>query len=206
MRYGDLDEPSVREVTPGDVPALSAAMARAFEDDPVYEWFLPDARTRLARMIQLNEIMFRRIMPLDSFELYTTDDCAGVAIWAGKERWELPNRVMLTAIPRLLRIMRVGGVRKMTAAMSAMKKAHPKEPHWYLMGLGTDPPKQGTGVGTALVNRILARCDGERLPAYLETQKAQNVPYYEKFGFRVTDEIDLPLGGPHLWLMWREPM
>ncbi len=52
---------------------------------------------------------------------------------------------------------------------------------------------------------VLDRCDAEALPAYLETQKPQNVPYYRHHGFEVQKEIDLPKSGPHIWLMWREP-
>lgn len=205
MRIGDRPELEVRRTTPADVPALAAVLARAFEDDPVYEWFLPDPASRLRRMIALNEAMFPRFEPIDFIELTTTRDVAGVAMWCGPERWEPPNSAMLGAIPAILRNIGVGGARKMIGAMGALKRVHPRDPHWYLMGLGTDPSRQRTGVGTALVTTKLEECDRQRLGAYLETQKAINVPYYERFGFRVTGEIDLPRDGPHLWLMWRDP-
>jgi hypothetical protein len=42
-------------------------------------------------------------------------------------------------------------------------------------------------------------------PAYPESIKAENVPYYQRFGFEVTGELDVPGGGPTLWPMWRPP-
>jgi GNAT superfamily N-acetyltransferase len=83
--------------------------------------------------------------------------------------------------------------------------AHPREPHYYLASLGVAPEAQGNGVGSRLLGPMLERCDREGVPAYLESSRDRNVPFYERHGFRVTDELRLPLGGPTLWLMWREP-
>jgi hypothetical protein len=52
---------------------------------------------------------------------------------------------------------------------------------------------------------VLERCDGEGVPAYLESSKERNVPLYERNGFRVTEEMVVPNGGPKIWLMWRDP-
>jgi hypothetical protein len=49
----------------------------------------------------------------------------------------------------------------------------------------------------------LDRCDAEHAPAYLESSNPDNVPYYMRFGFEVTGEIQLPNGGPTMWPMWR---
>jgi GNAT superfamily N-acetyltransferase len=89
--------------------------------------------------------------------------------------------------------------------MQAVERHHPHVPHWYLAVLGTDPPRQGCGVGSSLLEPVLSRCDAEGLPAYLESSKERNVPFYARHGFEVTKTIDLPGGGPRLWLMWREP-
>jgi len=196
---------TVRPVERNDLGELSAVVARAFEDDPLYEWFLPSPASRVAKATALSAAMFRPLLPVDYFEMYTTPELSGVAIWAGPEKWEPPTMAMLGAVPSMLRAAGLRSAGRMMGAMGALKKAHPKEPHWYLMGLATDPPKQRTGVGTALVNPMLERCDSEHLGAYLETQKRINVPYYERFGFRVTGELDLKNNGPHLWLMWRDP-
>ena len=77
--------------------------------------------------------------------------------------------------------------------------------HWYLMVIGTDPAVRGAGLGQALMRSRLDRCDAEGAPAYLEATKPDLVPYYSRFGFDVTGKIDLPDGGPTMWLMWRQP-
>jgi ribosomal protein S18 acetylase RimI-like enzyme len=77
--------------------------------------------------------------------------------------------------------------------------------HWYLPTLGVDPPRQGQGIGGALLQPVLARADAEGLWCYLETEKEKNVPFYRKHGFEVAAEGDLAGDGPHFWTMRRKP-
>jgi predicted N-acetyltransferase YhbS len=86
-----------------------------------------------------------------------------------------------------------------------MEANHPKEPHWYLMLLGTDPAVRGAGFGQQLMRSRLDRCDAEGAPAYLENSNPANEAYYLRFGFEVTGEMQLPNGGPKMWPMWRRP-
>jgi GNAT superfamily N-acetyltransferase len=89
------------------------------------------------------------------------------------------------------------------AGVDALEKQHPREPHYYLFVLGVEPSLQGKGVGSALLGPVLARCDAEGMPAYLETANPRNLPLYERHGFRVRAEFAVPHGGPLTWLMWR---
>ena len=68
--------------------------------------------------------------------------------------------------------------------------------------LGTDPAHPGEGVGSALVRHVLHDRANASEPAYPETETEANVPLHERRGFGVVGEIDVPGGGPHLWLMW----
>ena len=77
-----------------------------------------------------------------------------------------------------------------------IEKAHPKEPHWYLGVLGTDPDHQGKGIGAALLAPVLERCDREGMPAYLESSKESNIPYYERFGSGSQRELPARQGRP----------
>ena len=89
--------------------------------------------------------------------------------------------------------------------LNLIESMPPHEPHWYLATLGADPEHQGRGVGSSLMRPVLEHCDHEGLPAYLESSKERNVPFYRRHGFEVTREVDLPGGGPKIWTMWRTP-
>jgi GNAT superfamily N-acetyltransferase len=71
-----------------------------------------------------------------------------------------------------------------------------------LAAIGVRPEQQGKGLGTALLEPGLDHTDRLGLPAYLESSNIRNVPLYERHGFEVTEEVELP-SGPPIWLMWR---
>jgi len=194
----------VRPLTPGDLDPVGAALGRAFADDPVMTYLTPklsdDARGRkLARFFRAEAKQRAR-----SAGVWTASANEGAAVWAPPGRWRTTVRDGLgLALP----ILRAAGPRAIASlgVLARMEKVHPVEPHWYLAILGTDPVHQGKGIGAALLAPVLERCDTEGVPAYLESSKAANVPYYERFGWRVTSELVLPKGGPTLYLMWRDP-
>lgn len=197
---------TARLATSEDIAEGAPALARAFEDDPLFNWIIPDEARRLKGLTVMFRELLRRSFAIDFHEAYTTPDHAGMAVWGRPGSWNLPTKIMLPAAPRLIGAMGLGGAARFMSTITTIEKAHPHEPHWYLACLGTDPPKQRIGVGRTLVAPVLERCDREQLPAYLETQKPENVPYYERMGFKVTGE--LPIGKPKLpvWLMWRDPL
>ena len=92
------------------------------------------------------------------------------------------------------------------ALLGAVDKAHHElhGPHYYLAILGTDPQFQRTGAGTAVLAPVLERCDTEGLPAYLETQKEENIAYYARHRFEVVQKIEVD-GCPPIWTLRREP-
>jgi ribosomal protein S18 acetylase RimI-like enzyme len=191
----------VRVVTPGDLGALGGVLGRAYADDPVWSWVYPqpDRSRRLARM-------FRSLLDAtrDRGATVLTDQARrGAAIWQrsdDRSLGALGNLRMGTTM-----IASGARIRPSSAVMRAIERRHPQEPHWYLAVLGTDPAHQGEGVGSALVRHVVDDQANISEPAYLETETEANVPFYERHGFEVIGQLDVPRGGPHLWLMWRDP-
>ncbi len=180
---------------------LADVLARSFLDDPIMEWLVPDDANR-----------YRRLLPFYRAELgvarrcgrvLTDTDVSGTALWYPPGRWRQPTIEVLRSAPRIVRSLG----RRLSRGLQLIREvdaAHPREPHWYLAILGTHPDRQGRGVGAAVITAITDRCDREETPAYLESSKAENIPYYERFGFWVRSEVAVP-GGPTLWTMWRDP-
>ena len=196
----------VRPATRADVPALSTTLGRAFFDDPVMSWMLPDARVRRRRLHRLFESLTRHHhLARGGVEVATADHGIGAAaLWDPPGQWRQTRAEELRALPSLLWSFGLS-LRRGSVVEEIMKAAHPEEPHWYLAIIGTDPDVRGNGFGQVLMQSRLDRCDTEHAPAYLESSNPVNVPYYQRFGFDVTGEIRLPGSGPSLIPMWRRP-
>lgn len=193
----------VRKATVADVPRLAKALGRAFHEDPVFKWMIPDDDERMRRSERGFSLYLRKVyLPHD--ECYTTEDVAGGALWMPPDEWHLGPLAQLRLLPGMIAAL---GPRlpHLLRAVSTIESNHPSDPHWYLPFVGVEPESQGRGIGTALMRTILDRCDKERMPAYLEATTPRNRACYLRQGFEVTEEFRFPKEGPPSWRMWREP-
>ncbi len=81
---------------------------------------------------------------------------------------------------------------------------HPVDRHWYLGTLGVDPALWGRGFGTHLLSDWLQLVDADGTPAYLETDAASNLRFYQRADFEVAEEICVL--GVRIWTMCRPAM
>jgi len=190
------------------VKAAGEMLGRAFFDNPMSVYLLPDEAKRLRPL----SWMFGRSTRYGHLygEVYTTADAVeGVAVWLSPASPPM-NRERVTSagmasMPQKLGPEAYQRLMAMRSHFDELRRRDAPEPHWYLWVLGVDPPRQGQGVGGALLQPVLAQADTEGLPCYVETDKERNVPFYRKHGFEVVVEDDLPGGGMHYWTMKRPP-
>lgn len=105
-------------------------------------------------------------------------------------------------LPYLIRSGGLGTLKRAMAMRGTWAQKDPKEPHWHLDPIGVLPEVQGEGVGSKMMEFYCERIDRDGIAAYHETDRDENVPFYEKFGFRVIgEELILDFNN---WYMKRE--
>jgi ribosomal protein S18 acetylase RimI-like enzyme len=195
----EADPVGARPARRPDVGSVGATLTAAFRDDPVWRWLVPDVR-RWRRGVP----HVFRVTALDHLATtWVASAVTSAAVWAPPghrvDRWRQamhgPGQLAVFRSHSLV------GLR----LQEELHRAHPQEPHWYLHLLGTDPVHQGRGHGSAVLQPVLDRCDHDALPAYLESSKETNIPFYRSHGFEVRSEFRPVDGCPPMWPMWRQP-
>ncbi len=196
---------SVRKASAEDAPRLADALARAFQDDPGWSHLLPDPSDRTRRLRLFFETELSGIALAQGL-VWTTEEVVGAAVWAPPEGWRVPITATIRETPPMVRVFG----RHLPLALRSrlrMEGRHPrKPPHWYLAFMGVAPEWQGRGLGTALMQPALEILDEAGTPAYLESSTPRSRALYQRNGFEVTGEFNLPSAGPPLWQMWRDPV
>jgi GNAT superfamily N-acetyltransferase len=186
-----------------DLPAMVEALALAFYADPVWGWAFPDPEQRQAQHSAVWRVVAESALDYES--AWVVDDGAAVALWIPPGQPEL-RPAEGERLESLVREMLGGGAARVLETFERFDAAHPdKEPHYYLSLLATHPEHSGRGLGMGLLADSLARIDAEGAPAFLESSNPVNTPRYERLGFAVCGEFELPEDGPNVTQMWRHP-
>lgn len=194
----------VRQATASDADDVTHALANAFSEDPLFSWMIgPDAPLEV-RMRVFFGAMAKMSLRKPDHLVFVAEDGSGAAVWQPVGKWRVPPIDLLRASPAVVRAFRTR-VPVMMGALKAIEKVHPREPHYYLEILGTRKDRQGTGIGSAVMDPVLRRADEEGLPAYLESSNPRNIPFYARHGFEVREEVECGKGAPVVTTMWREP-
>ncbi|MFJ5996300.1 GNAT family N-acetyltransferase [Streptomyces sp. NPDC092370] len=195
---------AIRTAGEGDRELIIQLLDEAFQDDPVSGWVFPEAEDRRAKHPGLMAAFTDIVLAAGRIDV--TEDGSACALWlpvpAGEDHGSDaedagPSQVREAVDPENERIEAIG---RLTAAVHPTGRAHE-----YLWMIGVAPGRQGEGLGTALIQEVLDRCDREGLPAYLEASSARSRKLYERLGFESAGPaLGLP-DGPAMWPMWREP-
>jgi GNAT superfamily N-acetyltransferase len=199
----------VRALPPAAQSSAAEVLARAFRDNPLNRAVIGDAP---ARRLRANRHGMRALMvsaeSWGALLLSAWPATPGVGAPSGVLMAVSPFDQPLPAPPLAWQLRCLLGqgwrtARRWASVHRELERVHPLEPHWYLSLLGVDPPHQGRGAGRALLRSFLRRVDAEAAPGYLETDRAENLPLYEREGFEVAGELSVL--GARVWRMWRTP-
>lgn len=198
------DRLGVRAATPDDVPAVTATLAEAFHDDPLWgHWLEPDADARPAALTALWGFFVQEALRYPW--LHVTAGCEAAALWIppGGTEASPEGEARMAALAEHVAGPRAPELTKLWEQFEAARPAD--EPHYYLSLLGTRSSHRGQGIGMALLEADLRQIDAEGAVARLESTNPANEPRYERAGFETVGSFTAPGGAPVVTTMRRAP-
>ncbi len=192
----------VTQATVERVGAISEMYSRAFLEEPLLRWPLGDVPD--PRVVIEAEFAGTHLIAAAHGCLWEVGDAQGGAGWISPQAAETYWNELVQGTRGVIAHAADGGVRHVKQ-WEWIASHYPQEPIWFLESIAVDPDRQGGGLGSALINHGLQLADHSGLPAFLETSSSHLVGYYQRFGFGVVAEGDVPGGGPRVWFMRRNP-
>jgi ribosomal protein S18 acetylase RimI-like enzyme len=191
-----------------EIPAAAAVHTHAFLTDPYTVYLLKDDHKRPRQLFAILELGLRYCCRYG--EVYATPGMEAIAAWMppGQGHESSWRMIRSGALPVFwsLGLPVIRSYLQIDALAEEMQKRHIRGAHWYLSQLAVEPELQGKGYGHQVLAPTLERIDDDGQAAYLETLNPKAIPFYQKLGFQICEEINLPEGGPPMWSMLREPI
>jgi GNAT superfamily N-acetyltransferase len=163
--------------------AAIGVLARAFVTNPVHVAAFGPSR------VDSNELFFRiglAVMKGGKFVATDGSRILGVAHWVHSPACQFSAFDKLRMMPRMVRGLGLGTALKVVSWVSTWSRHDPGESHLHLGPIAVDPDAQGRHVGTTLMQSYCVELDRAGVPGYLETDRPENVAFYQRFGFVVS--------------------
>lgn len=188
-------------MTSADVPAAVGVLARGMRDNPIHvAAFGPDPERRERLLARMFAAMWRHWDEQHALCARRDGELVGVCGQLA------PGHCRLTIVQgmRLAPTIVASGPRTMARTLrwvGAWGRRDPEERHEHLGPVAVDRHLQGLGIGSAMLAVHVEALDIQRLTGWLETDRAENVRLYERFGYIVEEQAEV-LGVPS-WFMRR---
>jgi ribosomal protein S18 acetylase RimI-like enzyme len=188
----------IRKARHEDIDACARVLAAAFQDDPGTVNFEPDDDRR-RRVLPLFFRTFVAAALADRGDLIVVGDpVEGLASWFGPDQHgPSPAAMDANGFGDVLTAAGPESADRLVAMVGEIERQHEqliRGPHLRLEFFGVLPGRQGSGLGTALIEDGHRRADELALPAYLETFTDPNVNFYRRRGYEVVGEFTIANG------------
>jgi GNAT superfamily N-acetyltransferase len=190
------------------ISAAAATLARAFHDDPLMIYTIPEPAERARLLPEVYARMIR--FGLLAGEVHTTAGAVeGAAIWMPPNAKWTRKSLEASGMYELASLIGNDAYQRYRDVVGREWQARERDMTdacWYLFILGVEPRVQRRGLGGALMRPVVERADAEQLACYLETENERNVAFYLKQGFElIVNGEEAGTSGVKFWTFRRMP-
>lgn len=163
-------------------------LTNSFEDNQSVNYIVKQDSKKTERIRALMDYSFEICYMFGA--VYLSDDKKGCALVLYPDQKKFSIKSTLLDVRLLLNAIGLTRAGKAMSRESAIKSNYPNEPIYYLWFLGVFNADQNKGLGSQLLKEIIQDSQSQQKPIYLETSTIKNIPWYQKFGFSIYQELD----------------
>ena len=124
-------------------------------------------------------------------DVFLSDDKKACALVLYPDKKKTSIKSILLDVKLIFSCVGLMNIKKTLDRESRIKKIQPKELMYYLWFIGVDPKCQNTGIGSKLLDELIEDSRQKKRSIYLETSTLKNLPWYQKLGFQIYNELSL---------------
>lgn len=174
-------------------------LANSFYNNKSVNYIIPQDKDRKQRIRRLMEYSFDVCYLFG--KVFLSDDKKGCALVVLPDKKITTFRSIRLDIKLIFTCTGLANAKKAMDREAKIKKLQLREPMYYLWFIGVQPEYQCSGTGTVLLNEIIKESESDKRTICLETSTLKNLPWYQKFGFTIYNELNL---GYKLFFLKRE--
>ncbi|SDM83729.1 GNAT family N-acetyltransferase [Pedobacter antarcticus] len=163
-------------------------LTSSFDDNQSVNYIVKQDIKRKERIRALMDYSFEICFMYGA--VYLSDDKKGCALVLYPDKKKFSLKATWEDIKLVLNAIGISRAGKAMSRESAIKSNYPQVPLYYLWFLGVQRSDQNKGIGSKLLNEIILDSQQQHKPIYLETSTIKNIPWYQKFGFEIYNELD----------------
>ncbi|MBD1424062.1 GNAT family N-acetyltransferase [Sphingobacterium arenae] len=174
---------------PNDKTLITELLAKSFEKNLSVNYIIRQDEKKAHRLRVLMEYSIKMCSLFG--EIWLSNDKKACALVLYPHKKKTTFATIYLDVKLALSAIGISGIGKAIKREAMIKKKQPKEKMAYLWFIGVNPLYQHLGIGSNLLKEVLANATKNGLPVYLETSTQKNLPWYQRFGFRIYDKLVL---------------
>lgn len=164
-------------------------LTKSFDNNQSVNYIIKQDGKRVERIKNLMKYSFEVCYSFG--DVFLSDDRKACALVTYPDKKKTTVKSILLDIQLIISCVGLKNIKKTLQRETMINKVHPNEPIYYLWFIGVDPEHQNEGIGSVLLDEIIADSEQKKRPIYLETSTLKNLPWYAKYGFQIYHELDL---------------
>ncbi len=171
-----------------DKNLIADILTKSFKDNKSVNYIVKQDDKREQRLRSLMEYSFDICYHFG--DIFLTDDKKGCALVVLPDEKKTTVKSVLLDLKLIFSCIGLSNIGKAMSREGKIKKLQPKELLYYLWFIGVDPGEQHKGIGSSLLTEVINEAKSKQRTICLETSTLTNIPWYEKFGFKIYNELD----------------